>query len=557
MLKRTSSWGLSLGVTLSILMTTVFATGAAGSLAPVVHAAEKTLSEEEAIALAQKQLKNLGEYKLLSAEFVDGIEMLWGNSIWYTSWSKENGRNFGVQQDAISGEIWVYEYRGEERELDTNQKKLTEDQAFQVATQFLKQVATEEERSRLSKPNEYPDSDIFHTRDKPGIDVNFTRIENGIPFLENGFRLIVGYDGEVIYFERRWTEGKLPDASKVIEIAEAEKKWDEGATPTFLYKNMASSFRKESESYQLVNEFQRIDPQFVDAITGKMLDSYGQVAKERKIQPLGKTVPPTPIERKLITKEEAQKIAEQQLKKLPGTYRSNGRITESNSGSDEMSWFFEFISQPGDGEKSDTVIIAIDVLGNLVHYSVNAKIRFNEESKKIEKGITWEQAQESARKLVQTFYSDQLGKIYAVDYVPREKRIKEIWENDEPYEIEFGYLINGIPVYNTIFQVDVDAESGEAVDLYNSEYNDVPWGDSSLSPKNKDGIDLNTAKKVVKENKKLMLTYFHPKVDGSYGRDKMLEQPLLVYRYVGEKGIVTADGKWHSFAEERKRNRRL
>lgn len=550
MLKRTSSWGLSLGVSSTLLMTTVIASVGAESLAPVVYAAEKTLSEKEAVALAQKQLTILGEYKLESAEFVDGIEMLWGKSIWYTSWNKENGGSLGVQQDATSGKIWKYEYIGEEQDLDANQKKLTEDQAFQVATQFLKQVATEEERSRLSKPNEYPDSEIFYVRDKQGVDINFTRIENGIPFLENGFRLIVGNDGEVIYFERRWSEGKLPDASKVIEIAEAEKKWDEGAFSTFLYKNMASSFRKESESYQLVYEFQRIDPQFVEAITGKMINSYGQVATERKQQPLGKAVSPTTTERKLITKDEAQKIAEQQLKKLPGTYRSNGRINES--GSDEKSWYLEYISQPGDGEKSDTVTIGIDDRGYLVQYSLNAKNRFREESKKIEKGITWEQAQENARKLVQTFYSDQLGKIYAVDYAPSEERIKEIWENDEPYEIEFGYLINGKPVVDTIFQVDVDAETGEVVDLYNHFYYHGPSGDSSLPPKNEEVIDLNTAKKVVKDNKKLMLTYFQPKVDGNYGIEKMLEQPLLVYRYIGEKGLVTADGKWHSFTKERK-----
>ncbi|MGG4444135.1 YcdB/YcdC domain-containing protein [Brevibacillus fortis] len=551
MLKRTSSWGLSLGVSSSILMTTVFASVGGESLTSVVYAAEKTLSEKEAIALAQKQLKNLGEYKLLSAEFVDGIEMLWGKSIWYTSWNKENGGSIGVQQDATSGEIWKYEYSGEERELDANQKKLTEDQAFQVATQFLKQVATEEERSRLSKPNEYPDSDIFYTRAKPGIDVNFTRIENGIPFLENGFRLIVGYDGEVIYFERRWTEGKLPDASKVIEITEAEKKWDEGAIPSFLYKDTASGSRKEPESYLPAYEFQREDPQFVDAITGKMLDSYGQISKERKIQPLGKNVPPNSTERKLISKDEAQKIAEKHLEKLPGTYRSNGKSFESGSGSQDKTWFFEFISQPGNGKKSDTVKIGIDDSGYLVQYNVNQKSRFREESKKIEKGITWEQAQESARKLVQTFYSDQLGEIYAVDYNPGEKRIKEILKNDEPYEIEFGYLINGIPEDDSIFQVDVDAETGEVVDLYNHLYNDGPSGDSSLPQKNADGIDLNTAKKVMKENKKFMLTYFHPKVSGSYGRVKMLEHPLLVYRYVGEKGLVKADGKWHSTKERK------
>ncbi|MFS0554665.1 YcdB/YcdC domain-containing protein [Brevibacillus sp. 179-C9.3 HS] len=545
MLRRTTSWGLSLGVVSAILMTTVFASVGGGSLTSVVHAAEKTLSEEEAIALAKKQLTILGEYKLVEAQFVDGFEMQWGKPIWYSRWNKEKGGSISLQQDAASGEIWKYEYRGDEREGEANQKKITEDQAFQVATQFLKQIATEEERSRLSKPNEYPDSDIFFTPNRPGIDVNFTRIEDGIPFLENGFRLIVGNDGEVIYFERRWSEGKLPDASKVIGLTEAGKKWDEGAFPSFLYKDMASRVRKEPASYQPVYDFRENDPQVVDAITGKMLDWYGQVSKERKIQPLGNTVPPTTTEQKLITKDEAQKIAEQHIKKLPGTYQPNGKIRES--GSDEKQWYFEFLSQPGDGKESDLVGMKINDRGQLVYYVVNEKRRLDEDIKKIEKGITWAQAQESAAELVRTLYPDQLGIIYLVDYAPREERIKEIWKNGEPYEIEFGYLVNGIPEENSIFQVDINPKTGEVWEMYNYEYPEH----LSLPPINEESIDVNKAKKVMKENKKLMLTYFQPKAR-SYGYAKMLEQPLLVYRYVGEKGLVQADGTWHRYAEERK-----
>lgn len=53
--------------------------------------------------------------------------------------------------------------------------------------------------------------------------VTFTRVENEIPFLENGFRFIVDHNGEVMSFSREWYEGKLPDAAKVIDSAEAAK----------------------------------------------------------------------------------------------------------------------------------------------------------------------------------------------------------------------------------------------------------------------------------------------------------------------------------------------
>ncbi|MDC0762247.1 hypothetical protein POF51_16185 [Brevibacillus sp. AG] len=274
MLKRTTSWGFSLGVSSAILMTTVFASVGEESLTTVVHAAaEKTLSEEEAIALAKKQLMLSGEYKLEMAKLEDSYEHLWQKAMWNSIWNKKDGGSIYVQQDARTGTIWNYTYPVAEEDLGSNEKKLTEDQTIQVATQFLERVATEEERSRLSKPNEYPDPYVNYYSAKKGTIVNFTRIENGIPFLENGFRFRVGSNGEVIGFERHWSEGKLPDASKVIEITEAEKKWDEGAFPSFFYKDMSSRVQKESESYQLVYDFQRIDPQVVDAITGKMLDS--------------------------------------------------------------------------------------------------------------------------------------------------------------------------------------------------------------------------------------------------------------------------------------------
>ncbi|WP_414852286.1 YcdB/YcdC domain-containing protein [Brevibacillus sp. IT-7CA2] len=541
-LRRTISRGLSLGVTFSILMTTVFATAGAGSLAPVVHAAEKALSEEEAIALAKKQLTILGEYKLARVEFVDSIEMLWGKPIWSSSWNKENSGSIELRIDALSGGILKYERRGEERDLDAIQKKLPEDQAIQVATEFLKQVTTEEERSRLSKPNEYPDPYVNYNSTSKGTIINFTRIENEIPFLENGFRFRVGSNGEVIRFERHWTEEELPDTSKVIDIKNAEKKWDKEAILSPMYKDTA-------EIDQPVYDFKSEDPQIVNAITGEMLDSYGQTVNEKKIRLLGKTVPPSTTEQKIITQDEALKIAEQQIKKLPSTYRWNGRSFESRSVLDRKNWNFEFVSQPRDGSESDTVKIGINNRGYFVEFSMNEKSRFLEERKKIEKSITWAQAQESAEKFLQTFYPDQLGIIYAVDYVPNEKRIKEILENGEPYNIQFGYMIKGIPEEDTIFHVDINPATGEVWQMYNNGLQEYLL--PRPSQKNI-GIDLNTAKKVMKENKKLMLTYFQPKVDGIYGRKKMLEQPLLVYRYVGEKGLVKADGKWHSYAEKHK-----
>ncbi|WP_429842182.1 YcdB/YcdC domain-containing protein [Brevibacillus sp. FIR094] len=554
MLKRTTSWGLSLGVTSSILMTSVFASVGGGSLTPVVHAAEKTLSQDEAIKQAQKWVTIPEDYKLEEAMLIDQKEdyILMGKAFWNLSWETTKGGRIILRLDAVSGQLLRYDFLEGSKE-GSSKTELLEQQAIEVATQFLDKVTTDEERSRLSKPNEFrtPETtDYFNGQER---NIRFTRVENGIPFLHNGYLLTVGSNGDVIRFRREWFDGKLPDASKVMNSAEAAKKWEEEASPSLLYKNLGwitNKYQQDLPSNQLVYSFQDEDPQLVEATTGKILNKYGMAASEKKIKPLGTSLSKKSSEKKLITADEAQKVAEQYMKRFTDNYRSDGISSrgrkEGLNGVTINNWRFDFAVQQGEGNNDNKLVrLRMNDRGDLLQYAVKYESSLNEASKKMM--ITWKQAEESAIKLVQTLLADQLGEIYLIEEEPSEETLKSYWEMGQMYEVQFGILRDGIPIENAGILVDVNLETGEAETM--NKY--IEWEDEKVYEKIAKFIDVQVAKKTVQENNKLQLTYYLslPEMKS----DKQPE-PLLVYHYIGDEGVVKADsGEWYNFREAQKK----
>ncbi|AWX57798.1 S-layer homology domain-containing protein [Brevibacillus brevis] len=552
MLRRATSWGLSLGVSSSILMSSVFATAGVEGLAPIVRAAEKMLSQEEAIKYAQKWVTIPGGYKLRSARMTNPDDDYYysGRSYWNLTWEKNKVGSIYVTIDAVSGQLSRYSNYLDDEQLGGTKNKLTEEQAMGAATQFLKKVTTEEERSRLSKPNEYAGQDDYYFRNQGQV-VRFTRMVNEIPFLGNGFQIILDRSGEVISFHREWYDGKLPEATKVIEIAEAEKKWEEKASPSLVYKDLAGmtdNYQQGPGTYELVYGFQNEDPQLVEATTGEVINLFGKAASKKTIKPLGDTISKETPEKRLITKEEAQKLAEQYVKRLPGNYRfdgsSGGGSSSGPGGISERHWSFDFMPQNG-GKKSDEVEVDINDRGELVGYQVNPNGKFEETPKKMV--TTWEQAEESATELVKSLLDDQLGEIYLIEEEPSKETLQSYADNGEHYNIQFGMLVNGIPVEDETFRVEVNPETGVAESL-----NKRSRLETRLLPKAKvQHIEQQKAKAVIKEQQKFQLAYHQPVPEWKSAKQS---EPFLVYRYVGDNGIVKAGtGEWYSFVEAQKK----
>jgi hypothetical protein len=503
------------------------------------------LTQEQAIQQVSKLLNIPADYKLDRTSYHKKNQKLpFDHPLWSLTWVKGREGFLSVNVDAVTGQLVYYSHHDEKWESDSL-SAVSEEQALRAAERFLERVLPKAEREKLSKPNEYPGLPNF-TGDPWRTRVfSYTRMEDDTPFLGNGVLVIVDRTGEVIMFIRNWYQGELPDAKAVIQPDEAERLLAEKAAPSLVYSlesELTGRYQEDSNRYRLVYRYVQTDPQFVDATTGKLLNALGEPAEEVGIKPLGTTVNSRAAD-KLIGKEEAQKIAEELVKRLPGSYRSDGsRGGGARSGADGVEsryWRFEFTPLHVQGKNAEPIVISISDRGELVEYRIGEGLFPAERGRKIEKAVSWTAAQESAVKLVKTLLSERLGDIYLIDRKPSRTIEEEVREQGQYYVFRFGLMKNGIPIEDRNFRVIVNPDTGEAIELDVYEFGPVSAEATAAK------IDQKAAAKTEREQKKLMLAYHLP--DGE-------SKPLLVYSYVGDEGVVDAvTGEWLSFADLRKK----
>jgi hypothetical protein len=258
----------------------------------------------------------------------------------------------------------------------------------------------------------------------------------------------VNRNGEIISFNREWYDDLLPSADQVISAVEATKELAKKAVPSLVYKQRSAITRSNAtngDPYMLVYHYDQTDPQLLDATTGEILNALGQPAEEGRIKPLGTTIS-APVEEKIINQQEAEKIAQQLIKKLPGTYRFNGHVGGGGStgpdGIERRNWRFEF-TPVDQGEKPvETVQLSVGDRGQLVEYTSRERSTLRESGRKWEKAVSWEQAEASATQLVNIWFADRLGEIYLLPEKPSETYVKNVLEKGGYYEVNFGWMKN-------------------------------------------------------------------------------------------------------------------
>lgn len=556
-IREKRKWGVLLGVSAALVLAPLAQAGSGGYAA--IHAAEQQksgMSKEEALQWVKKRVNIPDGYQLEDASYEDAERSVFHqNPAWQFHWSQKRDGFLAVSVDAQTGQLLSYSLYGRDRDKGPS-TVIPESQAEEIARQFLERVVPEEERAKLSKPNEFGNVLPFQTERAGEHVFTFTRIENGVPFLENGVQVTVWGAGQVVNFTRTWFEGALPEPKGVMTAEAAAEQAAAKLAPSLVYTrldHLTGDFSETNGRYTLVYRYHETDPQFLDARTGTPLNAFGEPASRADTgKPLGTATLDRSGEDRVITREEAEKLAGEFVKRLPGTYRSDGsRGGGSSSGPDGLVvryWDFEFTPLHTGQEKPNPIEIAVSDRGRLVEYRADARRPFREEGKKIEKAVSWEQARESAVSLVKTLLSDQLGEIALQDRKPSEETLRDLLNNGREYSFEFQRLHNGIPVQGERFQVGVDPETGKAIGLrlWDRDRSFGPFEPAQAK------INLEQAKEAERTKKTLILSYYLPqpwKVEVPAKNHK----PLLVYRYVGEEGVVDAGtGQWLSFRDLRK-----
>ncbi|MFE1627542.1 YcdB/YcdC domain-containing protein [Brevibacillus reuszeri] len=272
-----------------LLLSSVLILGIIEDGGTLVQAAEqksnKILSEQEAIKFAKKWMAVPARFEYNYGQYIEPYgELRTPYGAWGLSWTHPNRSFITYKIHPVSGRLLGYSYHDEYSEGNgpNGPAIMNSKLALEGAMQFLTKVLTPEELANLTEPEE----NVYQSK---GYYFEFQRKENDIPFMKNWISVITRGDGKVLSFKRIWSEGEMPDESKMIPEKEARELLEQNTKPTMHYKRVYSE--NDESKYMLVYDYLPTDPQFVDAISGEMIDGNGRVAKPSPIKSL-KEMPP-------------------------------------------------------------------------------------------------------------------------------------------------------------------------------------------------------------------------------------------------------------------------
>ncbi|WP_312110315.1 YcdB/YcdC domain-containing protein [Brevibacillus reuszeri] len=263
------------------LLSSTLALGIIENGGTLVQAAEqksdKILSEQEAIKFAKKWMDVPARFEYGYGQYIEPYGALrTPYGAWSLYWSHPNQASIGYKIHPVTGRLLGYSYQDEYSQAN-NPAIMDSKLALEGAMKFLTKILSPEELLELAEPEE----DVYKSK---GYHFKFMRVKNTIPFERNWISVITRGDGKVLHFERVWSDGEMPDTSKIISEKKARELLEQNTQPTMQYNRVYTG--KDESKYMLVYDYLPTDSQFVDAITGEMIDAKGRVAKPSPIKGL-------------------------------------------------------------------------------------------------------------------------------------------------------------------------------------------------------------------------------------------------------------------------------
>ncbi|WP_126428181.1 YcdB/YcdC domain-containing protein [Brevibacillus marinus] len=503
----------------------------------------KTLTQEAALAKVNQWVQVPEGYTLRNARLLETGD---GEAVWIFVWEQGSENDIRAELDAVSGELLRYYQVADRQSPPSGARLVDEKEAEQAARLFLQKVAPQG-AEELSQPNQFVR--------KPAREIDqyhfvFTRMVDQVPFPENGVEVTVDRWGRVVSYSRQWWTGELPAAAPTITPEEAEQKLQQALRPSLAYVNLDRWISVSSYSgmgYRPVYRYGGEDPYALDAVSGEVLTRTGGKAAERApIQPLGSGTRPSLDPGVRITQDEAQKVADQLAKRLPGSYRSEGSsgagMSSGPDGVTHRRWDFDYRPQGSASDHRTGFQLSISDRGELVEYVSlpHQEALYGEQP--TEKPVTLAKAQEVAVAFLKTMLPDRLGELYLMPLSePEKERLSEQAKEWGRYEIPFGWLKSGIPLEDERVTVTVDAAAGVVI-----AYRDHDWEDILARIQAPEKIvDQAVAVETERKQKQFSLTYFLPDAVWDANGEPLPREVRLVYRYIGADGVVdAATGEW-------------
>ncbi|TEB11664.1 YcdB/YcdC domain-containing protein [Pelotomaculum propionicicum] len=267
---------------------------AAVPLSPVeesaVEEAKNLLSRERALDMARSAVKVPEEYVLNNSRLEQDY-LFQDKKIWHFNWEAGSGaerKAMDIAVDAATGELVSFStnaYRTMYDYLRVKEVKFSKEAALKIAGDYIKKVQPakwEQIEYKNSRPEYGPVTDQEGKPQARAYSFNWVRLEQGVPFPDNGFNLVVdSVTGEITSYRMTWWDVEFPDPQGVLSREAAADKYLKGAPLTAAYMriwtgDMYSKTRQEGQVY-LVYYTARQNFTMLDAFTGELLDYQGNV----------------------------------------------------------------------------------------------------------------------------------------------------------------------------------------------------------------------------------------------------------------------------------------
>ncbi|WP_301172374.1 YcdB/YcdC domain-containing protein [Brevibacillus nitrificans] len=512
------------------------------------------LTKAQAVAFAKPLPITLEGYELTDLFPDHQLSFDSGRSAWTADWSKgeEETEHKWITVDAVTGKLLNYSQLKRDKQMAADAKLISRQEALQVAKQFLKAVAPME-LLHTEGPNLYEEMNPYPPR-AGAYSFFFTRVEKGVPFLENDLQVTVDLRGEIVHYKRNWFDGTLPDPAPQLSEEEARGRWDETAQPTLGYAYAGEKllpYGLKQKEMLLSYYYTEKDPALIDAQTGQALNLLGEIVSQpERIEALGKAVQAGTEQKELAydeVREKADQIAKAMFSAQPEKGSSGAStfvsMDEFGEGSQIDSSVFLYVRPAEGGKREKRYSIGMDSYGNVTSFSLEEDHAEGKDQAS-PRWISYEKAQSIATDFIKQLLPDRLGSLYPISLPPTEDSQSFLFQDGGSYNLVFGWLKQGVPVESLETMVMVNPQTGEVKGLISL----PPYQGLEDMEKQTSGIDRKQAKQTEGEKKTFQLTYFMPHPEWRQGSYLVRREPKLVYRMTGDEGIVDARlGQWVSF----------
>lgn len=443
------------------------------------------------------------------------------NAVWQVSFGSENRRSFSwisVSVDAKTGTLLSMDIRDEDK--TTFDKTVSREEARKNALEYANRVAGD-------KMKFVEEVDVDASMEGPkgvqnrGESFRFVRIVDGIPFPNDGISVRVAADGTVRGYNFTWNEElKFPKATPAITAEQAMEAFRQSLNLDLQYQRSYKPFATEP-SYQLVYGQRNLDywaafPQ-IDANKGVAINSLGEAltkVENHEWKPLADKASGTVKQN--VTKNEALEIITA-MGIVPSEYKLENTSFDSDGGS-MKTWRFTYMAgDPQSGTMPKQMSVGIDAAtGELLQM-----YRYNYGGGTFPENptVSEEQAKQKAVDFLKKAMPTRIDKIAFAPTRPGDSKM------GPNYGFSFVYLIDGIPLSDTMTRVMVDPNNGDVVEVYL----DRPMEKEKPFPSKDNVLKLEEAMQKFVEKNELELQYVAIYDKGANPYEYKPKEAVLVY----------------------------